>query len=305
MLIELNQHIKVVRPEGLAVFPYSNSIFIDDKIKTMIDTGSGGRAYADIAPEEIKLLLLSHYHFDHTNGISYFKNARRMVGQEEMWAYTDESQYLRSSGYYRWEELIGTPKEESWSKSIDLPDDVPTRPGFQHWEMEAFQDGQEFIVGETRFRAIHTPGHSPGHYGFFFPDQKILFSADLDISPRGPWYGGEFSDFDDIVQSINKMTALKAEVLVSSHRRVFYGQVEELLQEYIKVALDRENRILDYLELPRNLDDLAQRDMAFDTLPKTSHNIFWTKMMILKHLKRLVKQGQVKDLDNYLYVRSD
>ncbi|CFX53271.1 Beta-lactamase-like [Syntrophomonas zehnderi OL-4] len=305
MLIDLNPNIKVVRPEGQAVFPYSNSIFIDDKVKTLIDAGSGGKAYTDIAPEKIELLLLSHYHFDHTNGISFFENARKMVGEEELWAFTDENQFLRSSGYFRWEELIGSPKEESWSKSIHLPDDVPSRPGFQHWEMEVFKDGQEFIVGETRFNAIHTPGHSPGHYAFFFPDQKILFSADLDISPRGPWYGGEFSDFDDIVQSINKMTALKAETLVSSHRRVFYGQVEQLLHDYLKVALDRENRILDCLDLPCSLDDLAERDMAFESLPKTSHNIFWAKMMILKHLQRLIKMRQVKHLGNYRYVRTD
>lgn len=303
MLIELDEHIKVIRPEGKAVFPYSNSIFIDDKIKTLIDAGSGGRAYADIPADQIQLLLLTHYHFDHTHGINYFKQARKMVGEEEHWAFTDETKYLLSSGYHHWEELVGGKKEEAWSQSSQLPDDVPAKPGFQSWEMDVFKDGEEFEVGETRFQAIHTPGHTPGHYAFFFPEQKILFSADLDISPRGPWYGGEFSDFDDIVQSIGKLIALQAEILVSSHRRIFYGQAEQLLQEYINIGLQREARILDYLDLPRSLDELAMQDMAFDTLERSAHNIFWAKMMILKHIKRLLNLGRIKELGNYRYVR--
>ncbi len=304
MIIELDKHIKVIRPEGKAIFPYSNSVYIDDEVKTLLDAGAGGRAYADLPREEIKLLLLSHYHFDHTNGISFFNNARKMAGQEEAWAYTDENEYLLSSGYQHWEELVGSKKEGGWSGANKMPDDVPVRPGFRFLAMDGyFQDGEEFRVGDTRFTAIHTPGHSPGHYAFYFPDKKILFSADLDISPRGPWYGDEYSDFDQLVKSIDKMIALQPEILVTSHRKIFYGQIGQLLQEYINISLEKELRILDFLGSARSLDDIAKQEMAAETLPKTPHIIFWAKMMILKHLQRLIMLGKVEDLGDYLYKR--
>lgn len=304
MIIELDKHFKVIRPEGKAMFPYSNSLFIDGDLPTMIDAGAGGRAYADIAGDDIQLLLLSHYHFDHTHGISFFTNARKMVGQEEVWAFTDENRFLLSSGYHHWEELLGSQKEEGWSQTMQLPDDVAAKPGFRRISMDAvFQDGDELLLGETRCIALHTPGHSPGHYAFFFPDQKILFSADLDLSPRGPWYGGEYSDFDDLVRSVDKLIALQAEVLVTSHRKIFDKNIDQLLQDYINISLEKEKRMLNYLSVPRSLDDLLTLDNAFETLSRTSHNIFWAKMMILKHLERMKKLGQLKDLGNYSYVR--
>ncbi len=306
MIIALDKHIKVIRPEGKAIFPYSNSVFIDDDVKALIDAGAGGRAYADLPMNKIELLLLTHHHFDHIHGMSFFENARKMVGQEELWAFTDENKYWLSSGYQHWEEIMGARKEGSWQSSQQMPDDVPIRPGFQAIHMDGvFRDGDEFQLGETLIKAIHTPGHSPGHYAFFFPEQKILFSADLDISPRGPWYGGEYSDFDDIVQSIHKMIELKPEILVTSHRKIFYEQIEQLLQEYINIGWEREMQILDSLALPRTLDDLTLQDMkmAYNTLEKSPHTLFWGKMMILKHLQRLLKLGQIKELGNYRYVR--
>lgn len=304
MIIELDKHIKVIRPESKSMYPYSNSIFIDDELPTLIDAGAGGKAYAGLPMNDIQLLLLSHYHFDHTHGISLFKQAKKMIGQEELWAFNNENKFLLSSGYQHWEELLGNKKGENWSQMQQLPDDVIAKPGFRLMEMDVFRDGDEFQVGETRFLALHTPGHSPGHYAFFFPDQKILFSADLDISPRGPWYGGEYSDFDDLVQSVDKLISLQAEILVTSHRKIFYGQIEQLLQDYINIGLDKEKRMLNYLQVPRNLDELLAQDDAFETLDRNPHNIFWAKMMIIKHLDRLKKFGQIEDLGNYCYVRT-
>lgn len=303
MIIELDKHIKVIRPESKSMFPYSNSIFIDDELPALIDAGAGGRAYAELPVDKIELLLLSHYHFDHTHGISLFNKAKKMIGQEESWAFSDESKFQLSNGYQHWEELVGSPKQTSWSQTLQLPDDVAAKPGFRLMEMNFFRDGDEFQLGTTRFTALHTPGHSPGHYAFFFPDQKILFSADLDISPRGPWYGGEYSDFDDLVQSVEKLIALQAEILVTSHRKIFYEQIEQLLQDYINIGLDKEKRMLDYLQIPRSLDELLARDDAFTSLARTPHNIFWAKMMILKHLNRLSKLGRIEELGNYRYVK--
>ncbi len=51
MFIELTACIKVIRPESRAVFPYSNSLYIDDERQTLIDAGSG-RVYQHLPPRK-------------------------------------------------------------------------------------------------------------------------------------------------------------------------------------------------------------------------------------------------------------
>jgi len=304
MIIDLDKNIKVIRPEGKAMYPYCNSIFIDDDIKTLIDAGSGGNAYAQIPKEEINLLLLSHSHFDHTHGLDYFPQAEIMAGREEQYAFVDEKAFYLSSGFQRWEAFMGSPKEVKMDSETPLPDDVLAKTGFRPIKLNGvFKDGDEIVLGSTRLTAIHTPGHSPGHYAFFFPDKKILFSGDLDISPRGPWYGNEKSDFGDIIASVEKLIALQPEVLITSHRKVFYEQVEQLLRQYIQIALDRDEKIMAYLNRPRSINEIADQELGFYALGKTDFNVFWSKVMILKHLERRIKLGEVEDLGNYCYAR--
>lgn len=304
MLVELTKQIKVLRPEAKAVFPYSNSLFIDDEIPTLIDAGAGGKAYNNIAVDDVKLLLLSHYHFDHTNGISLFKNAKVMAGAQETWAYSDEEKYLQSSGYQHWEKLMGCKKVDKWSQSIQMPEDVPSSPGFHSFELNGvFNDGDIFNTGKLNFRTIHTPGHSPGHYAFFFPEEKILFSSDIDISPRGPWYGGEYSNFEELCSSVEKLISLKAEVLVTSHRKVFYKDIENLLLKYLDIALQKEKMILKYLGIPRSLDDIAAQDFVYDSDERSQHIEFWTKIMIIKHLDKLEKNGKIIKTEDDKYLR--
>ena len=42
-------------------------------------------------------------------------------------------------------------------------------------------DGQELMLGKLRVRVIHTPGHSPGHVMYHFPDEGVLIGGDLII----------------------------------------------------------------------------------------------------------------------------
>ncbi|HPF20237.1 MAG TPA: MBL fold metallo-hydrolase [Syntrophomonas sp.] len=304
MIIDLDPKIKFIRPQGKAMFPYCNSIYIDDEIKTLIDAGSGGNAYQEIPREEIGLILLSHSHFDHTHGLGYFPQAKIMAGTEEQYAFQDENKFYITAGFQRWEELMGSKKDEKMTMQTPLPDDVLVKPGFRQVELGGvFKDGDEIVVGSTRLLALHTPGHSVGHYGFYFPEKKILFSGDMDISPRGPWYGGYDSDFGEVVASVQKLIALQPEVLVTSHRKVFYDEIEKHLRAYVQIALDRDEKIMDFLAQPRSLQEIAEQELGFYELGRTAFNVFWSKVMILKHLEYHIRAGEVEDLGNHLYKR--
>lgn len=40
------------------------------------------------------------------------------------------------------------------------------------------QGGEEISLGETRFRVLHTPGHTGGSVCFLFSDDRVLFTGD-------------------------------------------------------------------------------------------------------------------------------
>jgi glyoxylase-like metal-dependent hydrolase (beta-lactamase superfamily II) len=42
-------------------------------------------------------------------------------------------------------------------------------------------DGQKLQLGSMEVQVIHTPGHSPGHVMYYFPDQSLLVGGDLII----------------------------------------------------------------------------------------------------------------------------
>jgi glyoxylase-like metal-dependent hydrolase (beta-lactamase superfamily II) len=201
---------------------------------------------------------------------------------------------------------MGSPRDENEVRIQGLPPDVVALPGFHAVDIAGvFKDGDIFEVGETSFTAIHTPGHSPGHYAFFFPKESILFSADLDISPLGPWYGGHYCDLDELIQSIHKLIALKPQVLVSSHRRVLYSEIDDLMHAYLNIALQREEKILSYLCEPRTICDIADQGFINEWNQRSlrsQRTLFWHKMMIDKHLQRLQKLGLIARTPENKYI---
>ena len=44
-----------------------------------------------------------------------------------------------------------------------------------------FEDNQELKLGNLRLQVLYTPGHSPGHVMFYFPQEKVLIGGDLII----------------------------------------------------------------------------------------------------------------------------
>lgn len=119
----------------------------------MLDTGNGDTDVAMMAedmkklgldPSGIKLILISHEHFDHYGGVQYLKKnvcpdakvAMSLVGWNLLQTVPSEWAY------------IGTRP-----RSIDI----------------YLRDGMKIKTGSVIFHVIATPGHSPGCMSFIFP----------------------------------------------------------------------------------------------------------------------------------------
>ncbi len=119
----------------------------------MLDTGNGD---ADIAmmvedmkklglnPDRIKLIFISHEHFDHYGGVRYLKKN----------VCPDAKVAMSLTG---WNLLQTVPSEWAY---------IGTRP--QSVDIY-LTDGMKIKTGTVIFQIIATPGHSPGCLSFIFP----------------------------------------------------------------------------------------------------------------------------------------
>ncbi len=106
---------------------------------------------------ELMGLWLTHGHFDHVADhqvvTSRFPNARVLI-------HALDAPKLRNPG----------------SSTFVLPFKIAPREP-DGWVAE----GQLLEIGALRVRAIHTPGHAPGHVMYHFIDEKVLIGGDLII----------------------------------------------------------------------------------------------------------------------------
>jgi hydroxyacylglutathione hydrolase len=92
---------------------------------------------------------------------------------------------------------------EPRSQFFDLPFKIPPRRADAYLE-----DGQVLHVGSVSARVIHTPGHSPGHVVFYFPDQEVAIGGDLIIMGGVGRTDLPDSNANDLYASIRKVMKL-------------------------------------------------------------------------------------------------
>ncbi len=299
MLIPITSKIGLVAPH-VPRYPYGNCLYIDDELPTVIDLGAGGNAFADIPKDQIKIGLISHFHFDHVHGTSFFPNADLKAGQEERSTYQDQKEYIRFHGYDLWDELMPGNPRELYGKVVTLPEDVPVQPGFRIIPLTTFSDLEKISAGITTIQAIHLPGHTAGHYGFYFEKANVLFSGDIDLVKNGPWYNSNSGSVGDLIASVKRIKEINPRILIPSHRRMQTEGILSQLDSYIQVVLDREARIYDLLRQAHTITQLADYRLTFPE-QLNDYEEFWEKMTIRNHLRHLVELGAVAEIEPGLF----
>jgi hydroxyacylglutathione hydrolase len=158
-----------------------------------------------IPPEEIDLIILTHSHPDHFEGIEAFMNEPVKIAMNR-----EEERYLRESGKLLFE-MMRQPMPE--------------------FRIDFYLKEGELHCGEEAFQLYQTPGHSPGSLSIHWSERKVLFTGDL------VFYGGMGrTDFWEgnsklIKESIERMSRLDTELLLPGHGEMVMGK-EKVLQNF-------------------------------------------------------------------------
>ncbi|HTB04524.1 MAG TPA: MBL fold metallo-hydrolase [Bradyrhizobium sp.] len=177
-------------PKGMVAVPFNPQLINTGSKLVLIDCGNGvsmlepskGRAgrtlqnlaAAGVDPKSIDIVLMSHLHPDHTNGIRAadgsmaFPNAEIMVPAKE-WEF--------------WMSPENAAKAESNTMMKNYFANVKKVYAGIESKVTRYDWGKEVAPGIT---SIATPGHTPGHTSFVVAsgDSKILVQADVTNIPE-------------------------------------------------------------------------------------------------------------------------
>jgi glyoxylase-like metal-dependent hydrolase (beta-lactamase superfamily II) len=260
-------------------------------MRVLIDAGMGKQNIDFVKKSGVDVLILSHCHIDHRLTI-------REIADVPVWCHKKEAPYLRDKTLF----LSATGITRS---GFDLMRLIDSADGlFDVTISRTLVDGEKIDLGGLTLVILHTAGHSPGHLAFYIPEYELLFSADVDLTPFGPFYGHDFAEIDDFINSIDKLKNLEARIVATGHAGPFEGHVSSYLTDYKEVIFRRERLVLERLTQPRSLEYFKGRNLMFRSYPDPSDLIQWFELVhIEKHLKRLSNLGKVRHNDG-LWMRS-
>ena len=285
--VPINPKIVFIHSKSGGRFPYSNSLLIRDERTVLIDTGLEPVLVERIAKEYcVDLVINSHCHEDHIAGNYLFP----------------ESQICAHK--------LAAPIIKSVDQLIEIYD-------LRHPELEAhmfelmqllslrdsrvdikYEGDHVFHLGSTRLQVLHTPGHSPGHCCFHIPEENLIFLSDIDLTSFGPWYGALNSDLDSFIASIDSLKGMWFETAVTSHKvEIFkgYKNIHEKLTQYLNRIFQREEKLLNFLEIEHTLEEIVNQAIIYRKFHEPVATFkHMEKIMIQKHLDRLLVKGKVK-----------
>lgn len=259
----------------------ANSLFIDDHEKAIIDPASNREILKELGSRyPVDYCFLTHVHLDHICSLSCFPDAKVRAHQDENATLDGVSYsllYTRHFLYFLMElrrnRLLGFKVHER------------------------FNDQDSFQIGDTLLQVIHAPGHTRGHSFFYFPNERILYSGDFDLSVMGPSYSYKDSSIPDMVSTARRVMDLPVDIWVSGHwRYVVTDDIQNKIKRFIEQVEIRDRKLMANLRKPGFAFSMGGKDLV---LPQSIVRDSWLmrameRKMISMHLDRLQQQGKVR-----------
>jgi len=286
MLKQVTENIYLVEGKSNGRFPFCHSVLIRDRVTALIETGCGREVLKEIEEEfSPDMVIYSHGHPDHCAGSSFFP-PERLWGPEK---HKETTGNIRRMA----ERFVKPGLQEDW---LSLSTGVPKLRDFKAGNY--FENGHVFDFGKIRMEAVHAPGHTDDHYCFYLPNEKIMLTTDIDFTSFGPWYANPESDIDTFIDSIWRVRGFEIETVLSSHLGVIKSGIEEKFDQFLAVFKERDEKILEFLNSPRTIEDFVEKALIYQGYPYAASILrFFEAQIVEKHIKRLIFRGLVKEVD--------
>ena len=187
---ENNCNTYLIRGEVTVLIDPGHSRHIPNLFRQMEQDG--------ISREGIDLVIVTHSHPDHFEGLEAFKDLPVKIAMNQ-----EEARYLGENAKLLFE-MMGKPVSE--------------------FRVDFYLREGELHLGKLTFDIYQTPGHSPGSLSIYWPERKVLFTGDLVFNGgigRTDFPGGNPKA---IKESIERMSRLDTELLLPGHGEMVRGK---------------------------------------------------------------------------------
>ena len=154
-----------------------------------------------ISREQVRYLLLTHCHYDHTGGAADLRARLKCP----VVAHELDAPFIETGN----DEVTGA----TWYGASLTPCTV---------DLKLTGPEQELDLDGTPIRAVHIPGHSPGSLAYVMASRggKVVFAQDV----HGPLHPSLLSSREDYLVSLQRLLDLDADILCEGHFGVFRGK---------------------------------------------------------------------------------
>ena len=288
--------VRFIRGDNDGKYPFNHSVYLEGRdCRVVIDPSCGLQKLSDLKQTaRVDQVWLSHWHEDHLGFLYLFEHCPLRISEKDFPPLTDLEIFLD------WYNIKDEHLRKLW-KNIVL-NNFNYRP---QKDALFFRDEETIDLGSLKVQVIATPGHTPGHLSFFFPDEEILFLGDYDLTTFGPWYGDLYSSIEQTIQSIRRLKSISARGWIASHNTGFFeSNPGTLWDDYENIIYQREEKILNFLKEPKSLDDIAGAWLIYGR-PREPKEFFESneRALVTKHIEYLERNGKVI-LDENRYVKT-
>ena len=185
----------------------ANTYVIKADITVLIDPGLGkylGRQLEEmqedgIDPKDVDSILITHLHPDHCDATAAFKE----VSDAKVALHSSQLDYL--------DVMI-----EETSRFLGMATS-------KKFEVDIVFD-DSFNIGSKELKILHTPGHSPESICLYAAAEKTLICGDLVFDKGVGRADLPFGDEEELIKSINMVSALDTELLLPGHGAIIRGK---------------------------------------------------------------------------------
>ena len=190
---------------GSPAYANVTAIILPERV-VMVDSGiqltsviETRKELEDFSSRRIEIVILTHFHSDHTRALPAFSNCRIISSKLLL-------KNLKQAGRK-------TPR------------------GFQHtFPNETFEDQLEIQDGDIQLIIKRTGGHTDGSTYVYCPDYRVVVAGDNLWIKYNPWGGARNGDPDVWIQTLKEYLSLDAVYFIPGHGPVgSKGNVVELL----------------------------------------------------------------------------